>query len=227
MISTEEHLRNKIRNKTGGALLKLALALIPFAITTSPAQSQGADQIVQLQTTKGPIVIRVFYSMVPTNAGNFLELVDSGFYNGLRFHRVENWLIQGGDPNGDGSGCATDSNTGQTKYLPLELNRNLNHNQAGMVAMARFGNNLNSASCQFYITKSPAGWCNGKYTVFGRVVNGMNTVYAIRPGDRIISASILQQNSGGQPQRSNAPASDFENSEPPTDSYGRPKDSGF
>ena len=127
---------------------------------------------------------------MPYTAGNFLDLVESGFYNGLTFHRVENWVIQGGDPNGNGSGCATDPNTGAPKYLKLETNPRLNHNQPGMVAMAR-SNDPNSASCQFYILKSAMPQLNGKYAVFGKVVEGLHTVYAIRPGDRITNSYIL------------------------------------
>lgn len=203
----------------------VALAFVLFAGSSMPqANSAGRDQIVRLQTTKGPIVMRIFYSIVPYTAGNFLDLVDSGFYNGLTWHRVENWVIQGGDPNGDGTGNATDPNTGGPKYLRLEVNGNLNHNSAGMVAMAR-SNDPNSASCQFYILKSPMPQLNGKYAVFGRVVDGMNAVYAIRRGDRIVSAEILQQNDGGG-QSQQAP----ENQQPPPDRNGgpvKPQESGF
>jgi peptidyl-prolyl cis-trans isomerase B (cyclophilin B) len=154
-----------------------------------PAQAED-DEYVRLDTNRGSIVIRVFYSIVPYTAGNFLELVDQGFYNGLTWHRVENWVVQGGDPNGNGSGCASDPATGAPKYLRLEINQRLNHNQPGMVAMAR-SQNPNSASCQFYILKQPMPRLNGQYAVFGKVVDGLHVVYAIRPGDRIVSARIL------------------------------------
>lgn len=184
-----------------GFFLTASLSL--FCGCFNQVQSQGKqDQIVRLETSKGPITMRIFYSMVPYTAGNFLDLVDSGFYNGLSFHRVERWVIQGGDPNGNGSGNAIDPSTGSPRFLRLEIDRRLTHNQAGMVAMARSGN-PNSASCQFYILKTPMPQLNGQYAVFGRVVDGMNAVYAIRPGDRILSASILQQQSA---QAAEAPA---------------------
>ena len=208
--------------KWSGKVVGMALAFVAAAgLSYSPVMAGGQDQIVRLQTTKGPIVMRIFYSIVPYTAGNFLDLVDSGFYNGLTWHRVENWVIQGGDPNGDGTGNATDPNTGAPKYLRLETNGNLTHNSAGMVAMAR-SQNPNSASCQFYILKSPMPQLNGKYAVFGRVLDGMNTVYAIRRGDRILSAEILQQNNGGgggQQQQQQPP----EESSTPT----KPRESGF
>lgn len=165
------------------------LVLAIFLCVPIRAQS-GGDRFVALDTTKGRIVIRVFYSMVPYTAGRFLELVDSGFYNGLTFHRVESWVIQGGDPNGNGSGVLMDGQ-GRPRYLNLEINPALNHNQPGMVAMARSAN-PNSASCQFYITKSAVPQLNRQYAVFGRVVSGAGAVMNMRIGDRIIGATILQ-----------------------------------
>lgn len=202
-----------------------ALAAMAVTLMTPCADAAGRDQFVRLDTTKGPIVLRIFYSIVPYTAGNFLDLVDSGFYSGLTFHRVENWVVQGGDPNGNGSGNATDANTGQPKFLRLEINSNLTHNQAGMVAMAR-SNDPNSASCQFYILKSPMPQLNGKYAVFGKVVGGMQNVYQIQRGDRILSATILEQNnnSGGQSSSgSSSSSADFTD----TTKAPKPKESGF
>lgn len=205
--------------------MKLFLGLITLATSLAclapHSLAQGGDQFVLLQTTKGPITMRIFVSMVPNTAGNFLDLVEQGFYNGLSWHRVENWVIQGGDPNGNGSGHYIDPNTGQPKFLRLEINRNLGHNQAGMVAMAR-SNDPNSASCQFYILKSPMPQLNGKYAVFGRVTNGMQTVYNIRPGDRILSATILQPNNNSAPAR---PSSEVPAGDPPRPT--KPAESGF
>ena len=207
--------------------MRLLLATVTLAASlfcgSSSALAQGSDQFVLLQTTKGPITIRVFYSMVPYTSGNFLDLVEQGFYNGLSFHRVENWVVQGGDPNGNGSGHYTDPATGQPKFLRLEINRNLGHNQAGMVAMARSAD-PNSASCQFYILKSPMPQLNGKYAVFGRVTNGMQAVYNMRPGDRITSATILQPSNNSAPpaQSSGSGESPVEPARP-----SKPAESGF
>lgn len=188
--------------------------VLSFLITSlCQTSTLAADQIVELQTDKGPILMRIFYSIVPYTAGHFLDLVDQGFYNGLIFHRVENWCIQGGDPNGNGTGNYVDRNTGQTKFLKLEINRALNHNMAGTVAMAR-SQNPNSASCQFYILKAPMPQLNGNYAVFGRVINGMSTVMAIRPGDRILSARIAQSQNSNPPQtkETNTKSEGFEGS---------------
>lgn len=178
------------------ATLSLALLLAVFASTFRPVFSQGSDQYVNIETSKGRIVVRVFRSMVPYTANNFLDLVSRGFYDGLTFHRVENWVAQGGDPAGNGTGNFVDPETGRPRYLKLEINSRLGHNQPGMVAMARNAN-PNSASCQFYFLKKAMPQLNGQYAVFGRVVQGMNSVYALQIGDRILGATILQRDSGG------------------------------
>lgn len=148
------------------------------------------DQIVLMETSKGPIKMQIFVKEVPTTANNFLDLVQKGFYNGLTFHRFEpNFVIQGGCPKGDGTGNYVDPQTGQTRHIPLETRSNLKHDQAGMVAMARSGD-PNSASCQFYITLAPASHLDGKYAVFGKVTDGLQAVKAIRVGDKIIKAEV-------------------------------------
>jgi cyclophilin family peptidyl-prolyl cis-trans isomerase len=177
--------------------LVLATSLT-LAVSQGPSQSQSADPIVVMQTTKGTMAIRVYANMVPTTARNFLDLVSRGFYDGKSFHRIETWCIQGGDPNGNGSGSFVDPNTGQTRYIPLEINNKLGHYAPGVVAMAR-SDNPNSASCQFYILKKAMPQLNGQYAIFGGVVNGLNTIYSIQRGDRIIHAEIVNQGqSGGQ-----------------------------
>ena len=113
---------------------------------------------------------------------NFIDLVNSGFYNGLTFHRYEpGFVIQGGDPKGDGTG-------GSEKTIPLEINENLKHVQ-GALAMAR-SNDPNSASSQFYITLNEAHFLDGNYAVFGKVISGMVVVDNLRTGDKINDAFI-------------------------------------
>ena len=177
--------------------LRIVILVLALATTCPIAGAQGpGDPVVVLQTTKGPIVMRIYYGLVPTTAGSFLDLVNRGFYNGLTFHRVEGWVIQGGDPNGNGSGVFVDPNTGQPRYLQLESNRMLRHNAPGVVAMAH-GKSPNSNSCQFYITKKPSPALDGQYSIFGGVLQGMEVVYAIQPGDRILSAQIVNPGGGG------------------------------
>lgn len=175
--------------KLCSAKLLLPLLVVIFAHANPTPAYAGQDPVVLMSTTKGTIAIRVFAGMVPRTANNFLDLVNRGYYNGKIFHRVENWLIQGGCPFGNGQGNFVDPDTGQVRYVPLEINRNLGHGQAGMVAMARSAN-PNSASCQFYILKKGMPQLNGQYAVFGMVVGGLQNVYRIGIGDQIISAQI-------------------------------------
>jgi len=213
--------------------LKVSLIAFVLAACTSPATAQGGDPVVTMETSKGPITIRVLRSMVPYTSNNFLDLVSRGFYNGLTFHRVENWCIQGGDPNGNGSGDFIDPQTGQPRLLNLEINRNLHHN-IGMVAMAR-NSNPNSASCQFYIMKARQPMLDGKYTIFGTVLDGMNSVYGIGVGDRIISAQIAGGGGGNMrsAQQSSAPTTYGSPANPRGynsnvhSNAGTPTDSGF
>jgi len=193
---------------------KLSVCLLAaLCLSALYTQKIFADQdpVVRVDTSKGPIFIKVFSSMVPNTSANFIDLVSRGFYSGKIFHRIENWCIQGGDPNGNGSGAFVDPNTGQPRYIRLEINRSLRHSAGGVVAMAR-GSGENSASCQFYILKCPMFQLDGKYAIFGRVLSGMEAVNSMRRGDVIQSATIVQmsqqqggsgqnQNSGGQRKR--------------------------
>jgi len=188
----------------------MSLALFAFAFLASASNAQQSNPVVQMQTTKGPLAIEVFINQAPNTAQNFLDLVSRGFYNGLTFHRIENWCIQGGDPAGNGTGNFTDPSSGQPRFINLEINRQLRH-KPGVVAMAR-SNSPNSASCQFYITKVEMPQLDGQYAIFGRVANGMagmHTVYAMEMGDRIISAKIAgAEGSSDGPPRQSAPARD-------------------
>ncbi len=202
---------------------KLILAAMAGLCCVTAACAQGADPIVVMQTTRGQIAIRVYRSMAPRTAGNFLDLVSRGFYNGLTFHRIESWCIQGGDPNGNGSGDFVDPQTGRARYLDLEVTPRLHHNAAGVVAMARSGN-PNSASCQFYITKSPVPQLDMQYAIFGGVVDGINVVRSIGRGDRIISAQIVEGGGPAAPQQSSTPRRGSGTS---ASNAGTPTDSGF
>ncbi len=154
-----------------------------------PCLADAQNPLVIMQTTKGTIVMRIYLGLAPGTAANFLDLVNRGFYNGLTFHRVENWVIQGGDPNGNGTGVFIDPQTHQPRYLALEVSPRLHHNGPGVVAMAH-GRSPNSSSCQFYITKKAAPALDGSYSIFGGVVQGMDVVYNISAGDRILSAEV-------------------------------------
>jgi peptidyl-prolyl cis-trans isomerase B (cyclophilin B) len=150
------------------------------------------DPLVIMETSKGALKILIFRKDAPITAGNFLDLVRRGFYNGLSFHRYEaGFLLQGGDPRGDGTGSYVDPQTRTERLIPLEINPALKHSEAGMLAMSRTGD-PNSGSCQFYITLAPSPKLDGDYAVFGKVVEGMPVVMSIRKNDKIVHAEIKE-----------------------------------
>ncbi|OPY57287.1 MAG: putative peptidyl-prolyl cis-trans isomerase [Pelotomaculum sp. PtaU1.Bin035] len=138
------------------------------------------SQVVTIETSKGQIILEVYPKMMPITVGNFDKLIKSNFYDGLTFHRVEDWVIQGGDPKGNGTG-------GPGWTIPLEINPTLK-NTRGALAMAR-SSNPNSAGSQFYILKKDASWLDGQYAVFGNVIEGMDVVDKIEVGDKMISVN--------------------------------------
>lgn len=133
---------------------------------------------VTLKTNKGDIVIELFNDKTPTTAGNFLELAKVGFYNGTKFHRViKDFMIQGGDPLSKNDSEMGRWGTGGPGYqFEDEINRH--KIVRGVLAMANAGPGTNGS--QFFIVTAPATpWLDGKHTVFGKVVKGMDVVDAI------------------------------------------------
>jgi cyclophilin family peptidyl-prolyl cis-trans isomerase len=148
------------------------------------------DRTAVVETNKGTIRFALDEENAPITAGNFIELAQRGFYDGLKFHRyVSGFVIQGGDPSGNGTG-------GSGKSIKLETSSRWKHDAAGTVAMARSAN-PDSASSQFYITLAPAKFLDKEnaqdghgYAVFGRVTEGLDVVQSLREGDRMTSVRI-------------------------------------
>jgi len=149
-----------------------------------------ANKTATITTNKGTIIAELYNDDAPITAGNFAELAANGFYDGLTFHRYEpNFVIQGGDPRGNGTGGYIDPATGRERRIQLEVKKQLKHDQAGILAMAR-SSEPNSASSQFYITLAPAGFLDNNYAVFGKVTSGLEAVQQLRKGDKIESIVI-------------------------------------
>ncbi len=223
--------------RLGAILLALSLSFSVglTACAATPSASPGSSPAiaglprlqgsatVELKVKGQPIVIEVYGADAPITAGNFVDLVNRGVYNGTVFHRVvrepQPFVVQGGDPQGKdpkippsrlGTGSYRDEQTGQPRYIPLEITpENANapiysrtFEQAGVtaapklrhfrgaVAMAR-AQDPDSASAQFYIALTDLGFLDGNYAVFGRVTKGMEIVDRIQAGDRIESAKVL------------------------------------
>ena len=149
-----------------------------------------ANRKAIIETNHGAITIELYEDKTPITAGNFIDLVERGFYDGLKFHRYEpNFVIQGGDPRGNGTGGFVDPQTKRERRIKLEVSPDLKHGDAGAVAMAR-SQDPNSASCQFYITLGPAAFLDMNYAVFGRVIDGMDAVKQIRAGDSMTKVTL-------------------------------------
>ncbi len=138
-----------------------------------------ASYSATIKTSKGSIKLTLFGKDAPNTVKNFLNKAQSGFYNNLTFHRVEDWVIQGGDPKGNGTG----GGLMQTEMNQLPF-------VEGSLGVARGSDIRISNDSQFFITKNEASHLNGQYTNFGQVTEGMSVVNNIRIGDKIFSITI-------------------------------------
>ena len=137
--------------------------------------------IANFDTDRGPIRVELAPEKAPLTVANFVNLAKRGFYNGLSFHRVINdFMIQGGCPEGSGRG-------GPGYRFEDEANNGLRH-ERGVLSMANAGPNTNGS--QFFITHVATPWLDGKHTVFGKVVSGLDAVDAVKQGDTIKSVTI-------------------------------------
>lgn len=195
------------------------------AAAESPNDKSGNKPFSDLSKLKGKatvvmviggksVTMELDGDRAPITAGNFVDLVEKSFYNGLTFHRVEKgFVVQGGDPKGDGTGGYVPKGKNAERRIPLEIKikgspapsysqvfedskiidqpPELTHKR-GALAMAR-SQNPDSASSQFYVTLADAGFLDGKYAVFGKVTKGMEVIDAIKIGDKITSIKILSK----------------------------------
>jgi len=130
-----------------------------------------ANRIAVFNTTMGDFEIELFEDKAPKTTGNFIELVEKGFYDGLIFHRViADFMIQGGCPNGIGTG-------GPGYEIEDEFHPDLRHSGPGVLSMANRG--PNTGGSQFFITLAATAWLDGHHAVFGQVVKGMDVVEKI------------------------------------------------
>jgi len=157
---------------------------------------EGKDGVFAImQTSKGSIVLELFYDKTPLTVTNFVGLAEGTldaakgkpFYDGLTFHRViADFMIQGGDPEGTGRG-------GPGYRFADECRDDLVFDKPGYLAMANAGPGTNGS--QFFITHVPTDWLNGKHTIFGQVVNAdsQKVVNAVQQGDKIEKLTIVRQ----------------------------------
>ena len=143
----------------------------------------------QFETSMGKFTIELFEAEVPNTVGNFAKLAEKNFYDGVIFHRViDGFMIQGGDPTGTGRG-------GPGYQFADEIHPQLKHTGEGILSMANAGPNTNGS--QFFITLVPTPHLDGKHTVFGKVVEGMDVVKKIGKtptarGDRPVTDVVMK-----------------------------------
>ena len=179
---------------SGVGLLLLLLALPPtpapaalpgeaHPAAVKPEQPSGSGKGVQaiLETNQGTLTFELFPESAPKTVARFSELVKKGFYNGLAFYRVvPKFLVQTGDPSGEGAG-------GSGQNLPAEFNER--KHGVGTVGMAR-RHDPDSADSQFYICLEAQPFLDGKYTVFGQVIDGLELLPKIQEGDTVRKLSL-------------------------------------
>ena len=170
-----------------GVLLTGSTVTLSFAHDTPAAKTDDKPEVethpvATIETPRGTIRVRLFPEEAPKTVANFIKLANRGFYDGSVFHRVEpGFVIQGGA-----------SRTGSLGYtIPDEKNKKLKH-VVGAVAMAKT-NAPNSADSQFYIViGKPATALDGKYTVFGQVIEGQSAANSMRRNDPMFKVSIME-----------------------------------
>ena len=152
------------------------------ATTMDGLPVRNTGHYATIDTDRGVIVVELYESVAPKTVTNFEKLSKDGFFNNLTFHRVEpGFVVQGGDPAGNGTG-------GPGYEIPAEISKT-EHHLRGTIAMARTGDNVNperkSSGSQFYICLAAAPFLDGQYTLFGGVIDGMKVLDQIKVGDHI------------------------------------------
>jgi cyclophilin family peptidyl-prolyl cis-trans isomerase len=184
-------------------ILLIALSTI-FTSCKDEHEHLKDGMYAEIETSKGTILLELFYKKTPITVANFVSLAEGTntfvsddlkkkqLYDGLKFHRVisktngdaDDFMIQGGDPLGNG--------TGDAGYKFKDEITDLKFNEGGLLAMANSGPGTNS--CQFFITHVPTPWLDGKHTIYGKVIeNGMEVVNAIVQNDAINSVKIIRK----------------------------------
>ena len=173
-------------------LCAAAAVCLPLLLSRTACAAEGETPrrpVAVFNTNMGQFQAELYTDLAPVTAGNFIDLAQRGFYNGVIFHRViDRFMIQGGDPTGTGTG-------GPGYKIKDEFGPGLAHDAPGVLSMANAG--PNTGGSQFFITLVPTPWLDGKHAIFGRIVEGMDVVEAIghvetAQGDRPVKDVVMQ-----------------------------------
>ena len=175
-----------------GFLCAISISIMVFVgymtfddnVATARKIENNMENTLYLDLKDGRVVIRMLPNVAPKHVARIKELVRSGFYDGLTFHRViDGFMAQGGDPIGNGTG-------GSGKKIPAEFTKKYSHKR-GAVSMAR-ANDVNSADSQFFIVTADSTYLDEQYTIWGYVVDGMEYVDNIKKGDVIDNGMVKE-----------------------------------
>ena len=190
-MNTKVLRKNVNRKKTISLQIKKIIALTIALIISTGISFAGSKKIAFISTHYGDIYIEFFQDKAPGHYKNFYKLAASGFYDGTTFHQIVPGLkIQGGDPNSKDDDRINDGEGGPGYTINAEIN-DLHHDR-GMLAMAR-GDELDSAGSQFFIVVQNSRFLDGKFTIFGRVVHGMDVVDIIVSQPRDVKDNPLER----------------------------------
>jgi cyclophilin family peptidyl-prolyl cis-trans isomerase len=180
--------------------LSVGIAILGVIVQTACSQQKEGsmpkegNDVAVIETSMGTFEIELFSKQAPKTVDNFIGLAEKGKYDGLIFHRIiDGFMIQGGDPTGTGRG-------GESIYggpFQDEFVSSLKHDGPGVLSMANRGPNTNTS--QFFITLAATPWLDGKHTIFGRVIDGMDVVTAIgkvkvsKPGDKPVTDVVMKK----------------------------------
>ena len=148
-----------------------------------------ANRHARFTTSLGSFQVELFEDRAPITTKNFIDLIEKGYYDGIVFHRViKGFMLQAGCPKGDGTG-------GPGYTIPDEFHAELTHDSEGVLSMANAG--PNSGGSQFFVTLAATNWLDGKHAVFGRVIEGIETVRTIGgtatgTGDRPVEPVVME-----------------------------------
>ncbi len=143
------------------------------------AENTATGNTWTITTNKGTITIKLYPQEAPNTVANFASKAQAGYFNNLTFHRVEDWVVQGGHPQGTGMGGGT---------MPTEINSM--PFKTGSVGVARGGDIKVSNDSQFFICTQDCSWLNNQYTNFGEIIEGMDVVESIAIGDKMVSMKV-------------------------------------
>lgn len=196
LLGSQSNGLSNVAPQTNGQQIPQQRQVIPKQVvpTTPPTMADTPDSLqaefpkkvnppsvntMRVATNRGEIVISLFPQDAPETIANYQQKAKSSFYNNLTFHRVEDWVVQGGDPKGDGTGGET---------IPTELSSR--GFKEGSVGVARGGDIKVSNDSQFFICISDCSWLTGKYTLFGEVSEGLEIAKSMQRGDTITSMKL-------------------------------------